>query len=271
MSARYVHGYDATEQERLLLQAGFLENMVHASLDLSAVNRLLEVGCGVGAQTLILLKKYPHLKITAIDREWKQIEKAKQNLKPYPEFEHRVEFLQADIHNFNPDRLYDGIYFCWVLEHVHSPKNVLAASKKLLQHGGQIFASEVFHPSFYIYPENEYIKQFWDAFADLQRDMDGDPDIGVKLGSYLFDLGFTDINTYNIGQYWDKRHPKERAVFVDYFKDLTFTAKDALLESEMIDLNLVERTAHAFDSLRDDEDAIIYYRGFQATAKHVVL
>lgn len=266
MSTSYLHGYNAGEQERLCLQAGFLENMVHEHLDLSGISHLLEIGCGVGAQTILLLSKYPSLKITAIDREHFQIQKAKENLKAYPELEKRVRFVVADIHNFSPSEKFDGAFFCWVLEHVHSAKNVLSDTKKLLETGASIFITEVFHHSFYTYPESDSIARFWKAFADLQREMDGDPDVGIKLGSYLHDLGFHDINTYNIGQYWDKRNTKKRTIFLDYFKELAFTAQEKLLETKLIDLSLVERVQKGFEALKNNPNSILYYRGFQATA-----
>jgi len=267
MSPKYLHGYSATEQERLCLQAGFLENMVHENLDLSTINHLLEIGCGVGAQTILLLTKYPNIKITAIDREYSQIQKAKENLKAYPQLKNRVEFVKADIHNFKPKGKFDGAFFCWVLEHVHSPKNVLKDTKALLQTGASIFITEVFHHSFYTYPEHPKIREFWEAFADLQKQMDGDPDIGIKLGNYLFDLNFIDIDVYTIGQYWDKRDVKKRAVFIDYFHELAFTAQEKLLENKLVNLSLIEKTHKGFEELKQNDNSIIYYRGFQATAK----
>ena len=54
MTARYVHGYDAGEMQRLQDQARTLEGLLHADTTYPAGARVLEAGCGVGAQTVPL-------------------------------------------------------------------------------------------------------------------------------------------------------------------------------------------------------------------------
>ncbi len=65
--SKYLHGYDTEEQDRLYRQARFLEQIVYDGVDLSMVKHLLEVGTGVGAQSEILLRRFPDLKLTGID------------------------------------------------------------------------------------------------------------------------------------------------------------------------------------------------------------
>ena len=64
---KYLHGFDKKEQNRLVHQAQFLEEYVYDGVDLENDSKLLEVGCGVGAQTKILLKRFPDLKIHGVD------------------------------------------------------------------------------------------------------------------------------------------------------------------------------------------------------------
>ena len=74
----YLHGHSEQEERRLRAQALFLEEAVFKNIELSGTSHLLEVGCGVGAQTEILLKRLPHLKITGIDQSPLQVERAQK-------------------------------------------------------------------------------------------------------------------------------------------------------------------------------------------------
>ena len=48
----YVHGYGAREGERLLDQANALSSLLHHDTRYPPGSRVLEAGCGVGAQTV---------------------------------------------------------------------------------------------------------------------------------------------------------------------------------------------------------------------------
>ena len=48
----YVHGYRPRENERLHDQAGTLVDLLHADTAYPRGSRMLEAGCGVGAQTV---------------------------------------------------------------------------------------------------------------------------------------------------------------------------------------------------------------------------
>src|SRR5947209_18663767 len=54
MSDEYVHGRDAREAERLRDQAATLATLLHGDTRFPDGARVLEAGCGVGAQTLTL-------------------------------------------------------------------------------------------------------------------------------------------------------------------------------------------------------------------------
>ena len=65
----YLHGFSSVEQARLMKQARLLENTIFGNIDYTGVQRLLEVGSGVGAQTEILLRRFPELHVTCVDAE----------------------------------------------------------------------------------------------------------------------------------------------------------------------------------------------------------
>src|SRR5690606_10294705 len=79
-----LHGYSPTERERLHRQARFLEPMVHDRLPYRRRTRLLEVGSGVGAQTEILLRRFPEIHVTGVELNDEQISEAKLFLATIP-------------------------------------------------------------------------------------------------------------------------------------------------------------------------------------------
>jgi ubiquinone/menaquinone biosynthesis C-methylase UbiE len=67
MSKGYVHGYDPRESLRLQDQAATLVELLHSDTAYSEGHSVLEVGCGVGAQTVTLGRHSPKALITSID------------------------------------------------------------------------------------------------------------------------------------------------------------------------------------------------------------
>ncbi len=76
----YLHGFSQEEQDRLRKQARFGEHTVYQNINFSSVKNLLEVGCGVGAQSEIILRRFPDLHLTGIDRSTKQLASARHHL-----------------------------------------------------------------------------------------------------------------------------------------------------------------------------------------------
>jgi cyclopropane fatty-acyl-phospholipid synthase-like methyltransferase len=61
MSNKYVHGYSEREALRLHDQAMTLEELLHSDTHYQPGEKVLEAGCGIGAQTVILSKNSPVL------------------------------------------------------------------------------------------------------------------------------------------------------------------------------------------------------------------
>lgn len=67
MTLDYVHGYDSRESLRLQDQAATLAELLHSDTVFPAGSRVLEAGCGVGAQTVTLAKNSPGARVLAVD------------------------------------------------------------------------------------------------------------------------------------------------------------------------------------------------------------
>ena len=64
---KYVHGYSAREIERLVDQATTLTELLHHDTKYPAGASVLEAGCGVGAQTVTLVKNSSAARFTCVD------------------------------------------------------------------------------------------------------------------------------------------------------------------------------------------------------------
>ncbi|WP_243683904.1 SAM-dependent methyltransferase [Methanosarcina barkeri] len=77
----YVHGYSNRENSRLHDQANTLTALLHSDTIYPPGSKVLEAGCGVGAQTVILSRNSPEASITSIDISDESVEKARQLVK----------------------------------------------------------------------------------------------------------------------------------------------------------------------------------------------
>ncbi|MGD2095850.1 MAG: class I SAM-dependent methyltransferase, partial [Phycisphaerales bacterium] len=116
----YVHGYSPRENERLIDQATTLTKLLHNDTKYPPGANVLEAGCGVGAQTITLVKNSPETNFTCVDISEESL-KAAQNLIESAGYKNAV-FQQADIFNLSfPDNHFDHIFVCFVLEHLKKP------------------------------------------------------------------------------------------------------------------------------------------------------
>src|SRR5437764_13212608 len=95
MKHPYVHGYDRRENQRLEDQAGTLVELLHADTAYPPGSRVLEAGCGVGAQTLTLARHSPQARLTAVDLAAASLADARR--KAAAAGLTHVAFLQADL------------------------------------------------------------------------------------------------------------------------------------------------------------------------------
>ncbi|MCB0503212.1 MAG: class I SAM-dependent methyltransferase [Bacteroidetes bacterium] len=262
---KYLHGYTERERQRLLSQSDFLESMLYQNIDFSKCTHVLEVGCGVGAHLKLLLKKYPNLKVTGIDIDGSQIEKAGHNLHA---FQGRFQLIVGDASelHLNPKELPDGALFTWVLEHVNHPIDILKAVKNNLQPNSPIYLSEVYNRGWYIQPSLPNITRYWQAYNRLQDESGGDTVAGVKLGYHLTVAGFKNIEVRQIAQFHDLRDPIKRIIMANYLYDLLLSGSEQLLEAGYVTQDIIDEMTLEFEQLKTRDDAIIFYPGFQASA-----
>lgn len=263
----YLHGFSPTEQARLVKQARLAETTIFRNVDYGGVERLLEVGSGVGAQTEILLRRFPDLHVTGVDLSQAQLDAAAHRLGAMPWLEGRYALRQADATDlpFEP-RSFDGAFLCWVLEHVPDPARVLAEVRRVLAPGAPVYVTEVMNSSFLLDPYSPNTWRYWMAFNDYQHESGGDPFIGAKLGNLLLAGGFDDVTTEVKIFHFDNREPARRKSMIAFWEELLLSAADQLLEAGKVDRDTVEGLRREMHQVQKDPDAVFFYAFVQARA-----
>ena len=264
----YLHGFSSEEQKRLYEQARFFESSVFGNVDFTHAHQLIEIGSGVGAQTEILLERFPKLHIDCIDASEEQINTANKNLSKRPEFKGRFQIHQADAMKLPfSDGSFDAAFICWLLEHVQNPVDILKEAHRVLKINGTIFCNEVLNATFYMHPYSPATQKYWFEFNDHQWNLKGDPFVGGKLANLLLKAGFQEITTSVITHHYDHRTPKKRADFLEYWNSLLLSGAPALITAGKVTQEIVDEMSNEFSRLKKDPDAVIFYSWIQAQAK----
>jgi SAM-dependent methyltransferase len=262
----YVHGYDARERERLGDQAETLAELLHDGTRYRSGNRVLEVGCGVGAQTRILARNSPGAHFTSIDASPASIESARREIEALGIRNVRLEV--GDLFDLGyPDASFDHLFVCFVLEHLARPADALRALGRLLVRGGTLTVIEGDHASAIFHPPSDDAQHAIDCLVRAQARAGGDANIGRRLFPLVSEAGYCQVAVHPRAVYADASRPG----WIDGFTRKTFTAMVAGARQTCIDLGLTD--AARFDrGIRDLERAAeaggtFTYLFYKATAK----
>ena len=266
MKNKYVHGYNQKENIRLQDQASTLVDLLHSDTTFPPNSKILEAGCGVGAQTVTLAKNSPEAHITALDISDKSIVEAKNNIQK--EGFTNVTFQQGDIFNLSfPVESFDHIFVCFVLEHLPNPIEALTVLKQYLKAGGIITVIEGDHGSAYFYPDSKEAHMAIQCQVELQKRAGGNANIGRSLYPLLESADFQEIMVSPRMVYVDSSKP----TLVERFTKNTFTTMIEGVREKALQEKIIDKTA--FDKgIKDlyrtaDKDGVFCYTFFKATAK----
>jgi SAM-dependent methyltransferase len=261
--AGYVHGYSADESVRLGDQADTLAELLHGGTTYPAGSHVLEVGCGVGAQTGHLLASGPGMRLVAFDRSMDSVRQARAAVRDGP----AVGWLRADLFGLPfADAVFDHVFVCFVLEHLTRPVEALSRLRRVLRPGGTLTVIEGDHGSAYFHPASTYADDAIACQVRLQAAAGGDALIGRRLYPLVADAGYRDVVVRPRVVYSDRSRPD----LVDGFTRRTFTAMIAGVRDEAVDAGLM--SAADFDQgvadLRRtaEDDGTFSYTFFKAVA-----
>lgn len=186
--ATYIHGTDASEQERLALLNRLTNPPFLDFLRLEGGECVLEVGSGLGILTREAAARLPRGTITGLENSPDQLAAARRDLPA------NVRFVEGDAHDLPfGEGEFDVVYCRYVLEHVVDPANVLREMRRVLRPGGRVFVQENDILVMELFPECPRFAQMWRRFAELQRRLGGDARIGRRLFALLREAGFRQI------------------------------------------------------------------------------
>src|SRR2546430_13328420 len=167
-----------------MAQAGSVVRLLHEDTRFPRGARVLEVGCGTGAQTVSLARNSPGAQIVAFDHSTASLARAIDRVASAGLS--NVEFLHADLFALPFDAAsFDHIFICFVLDHLANPVEALLLVKRLLKPGGTVPVFEDDHGSAYFHPDSEIAQRAIACQVELQRRAGGEDRIGRPPDSPL--------------------------------------------------------------------------------------
>ncbi|MCB0349016.1 MAG: class I SAM-dependent methyltransferase [Bdellovibrionales bacterium] len=256
---KYLHGFSSEEQDRLIDQAESLASELYQYVNWPPQSHILEVACGVGAQSKLLLDKFKDIKITGIDVSDDQLRVAEKRL--HSEIAQSRFFLKKDdaMNMSFKSESFDGAYLCWVLEHLPNPQLALNEVYRVLKGGAKVFINEVQNHTFFLHPYSPATLKYWYEFNDHQWNIGGDPFVGSKMGNYLKAAGFSNIEVKTRSLHYDNREPQKREERITYWTRLLLSGAPALLDIGKIDKATVEEMKLELEALKKDPNSVFYY------------
>ena len=261
----YVHGYSEREAARLADQAGTLAGLLHHDTAFPPGSRVLECGCGTGAQTVHIAAGSPGAEIVSIDVSAASIAEAQARVRAAG-YEN-VTFQVADLFHlpFEPGS-FDGVFVCFVLEHLSDPVAALRTLRRMLRPGGSLTVIEGDHGSWYCHPHSAAAAHAVDCLVQVQARLGGDALIGRRLYPLLLEAGFARVDVDPRMVYVDRSRP----ALVEGFSKLTFIAMVEGVAEQALTLGLTD-AARWQQGIRDlyratEADGTFCYTFFKATA-----
>jgi SAM-dependent methyltransferase len=231
----YIHGHSEREAERLHDQARTLEELLHHGTRYPAGHHVLEAGCGVGAQTVILARNSPGAVFTSVDLSGESLCQAQARVEQ--ECCPNVRHMQGDIYHL-PFRAgtFDHVFVCFLLEHLPDPVLALSLLKDTLKPGGSITVIEGDHGSAFFHPDSLDARQTIQSLVHIQKQMQGNALIGRELYPLLKSTGFCDIMVSPRTAYVDDRStPEQHDGFKKTFIHMVEGVREQVIKEGLMD------------------------------------
>jgi len=262
----YVHGYTERENCRLFDQANTLNGLLHGDTVYPPGSAVLEAGCGVGAQTVLMAKNSPAARIISVDVSDASVRAARNLIRS--EAPSNVAFCTADI--YDPpfqDETFDHVFVCFVLEHVRDPVRALIRLKSVLKTGGSITVIEGDHGSALFYPESEDATRAIRCLVDIQADLGGNSLIGRQLFPLLKKAGFHRPEVSPRMVYADSSRPDwVRGFTRNTFNAMVEGVREQAIRKKLADPGQWERGIADLHATTG-EDGVFCYTFFKARAE----
>jgi SAM-dependent methyltransferase len=243
-------------------QASGLGLLLHEGTRYPPGSTVLEAGCGVGAQTILLAGNSPHAQFVSVDISPDSLAKAQERVSGAGYT--NVTFRQADICSLQfPAETFDHVFVCFTLEHIQDPLVALDTLRTVLRPGGTITVIEGDHGSAIFYPDTPAAHHVINCLVTLQRQAGGNALIGRELWHLMTDAGFTKVAVSPRIVYADESRPE----FVEGVKNIFIAMVEGVRE-QAIARGLVDNETWE-KGIRDlhrttEQDGMFCYTFFKA-------
>ena len=153
----------------------------------------LDVGCGGGDATLAIARRIaPHGRVTGVDLDAVKLEIAREEAA----LQHvtNAEFDRLDFRDHSADGAYDVVYARFLLTHLIDPAAAVRTFFSYVKPGGTIALEDIDFSGHFTYPPSHAAERYFELYRATVHRRGGDPDIGPKLPSLLFDAGFDEVD-----------------------------------------------------------------------------
>jgi SAM-dependent methyltransferase len=180
----------------------------------------IELG-GFPGYYAIFLKKYFSLNTTLFDY---YIHKGvlKEVLNTNDLIEKDIEVIEGDLFNYQPQKQYDLVLSCGLIEHFNDTKDVIARHLPFLKPDGTLFITL---PNFT--GINGWVQRNYDQSNYEKHNISSmDPQL---LATYCKELGLKNIEAYHYGKFsiWLENREQQTGLVKAFIKSLWFTGKIA--------------------------------------------
>jgi len=231
----YVHGYSNREARRLQDQADGVRDLIRHDTLYPPGDLVLEVACGVGAQTIAIARQSPETRFISFDISIASLRAAVNRVR-----EQRlstVHLLTADLFALPfEEESFDHVFVSFVLEHMKDPLQTLQVLSRMLRTDGTMTVIEGDHGSCYFSPSSEAARRAWNCLIQVQEQLGGDSLIGRRLYPLLREAGYSEVTVSPRMVYADQSKP----VLMEGFVGKTIVPMVKGVEREAIARQLIE-------------------------------
>jgi SAM-dependent methyltransferase len=151
--------------------------------------RLLDCGCGPGSVTCDFARIVTSGRVTGIDQEESQIERARS--RAASQQLHNIAFEVASIYELPfPEASFDVVFAHAVFEHLSSPATALAELHRVLAPGGLVALRSPDWGGFIVAPDTEGLQSALNRYIEIQTANGGNVYVGRGFPGLLRSAGF---------------------------------------------------------------------------------
>ena len=262
MATEYIHGFTASEQQRLTLMQSILNERQLQTFDLNGVRRVLDVGSGLGQMSRVIARQLGNDgKVIGIERSPVQLAEARRQASMDDE-ESLVEFREGDATDLplsgEEFGSFDLVHARFLLEHVPDPPAVVRQMVRAARPGGQICLMDDDHDLLRLHPECPPLEKAWKVYWQSYRAIGHDPLIGRKLVELVQDAG-AKVRTVDSLFYGAVAGQPLFDAVVDNLLGVISSARELLEERQLLTADGLEQAFQAAGSWRSLPSATVWY------------